>query len=185
MKNETMSRVFLVTTLVLFAGVVILSILFSEQSSQIERTTTAFGDSLRVMRLDVDSLKGQVPGLGEYMTTNQLHMAKLWFAARSSNWELAKYELDELTETMEAAEGLHVFRNGVNISPVLQSTRETQVQLLQTAVARHDLRALRTAYNQTLAACNSCHVSAGYGFIHIIVPTHEPVANQRWDVVRR
>ena len=185
MKNETLSRVFLVATLVLLAGVVILTVLFSEQSSTMEQTTTAFADSMRVLRLDVDSLKTQVPGLGEYMTTNQLHMAKLWYAAKSSNWELAKYELDELTETMEAAEGLHVFRNGVNISPVLQSTRETQVDLLQKAVAKHDLRALRAAYNQTLAACNSCHVSAGYGFIHIIVPTHEPVANQRWDVVRR
>jgi len=182
MKNETLFRA---ATLVLFAGVVILSILFSEQSSKIEKTTTAFADSMRVLRLDVDSLKTQVPGLGEYMTTNQLHMAKLWFAARSSNWQLAKYELDELTETMEAAEGLHVFRNGVNISPVLQSTRETQVKLLQKAVARHDVRSLRAAYHQTLAACNSCHISAGYGFIHIIVPTHEPVANQRWDVVRR
>src|SRR6266508_4873596 len=28
------------------------------------------------------------PGLGEFMTTMQLHMGKVWFAGKSSNWDL-------------------------------------------------------------------------------------------------
>lgn len=46
---------------------------------------------------------GASPGLGEFMTTMQLHMGKVWFAGKASNWDLARYELDELRETMEAA----------------------------------------------------------------------------------
>jgi hypothetical protein len=42
------------------------------------------------------------------MTTIQLHTAKLWFAAKASNWELAVYELHELEETMEAVKKLNV-----------------------------------------------------------------------------
>jgi hypothetical protein len=50
------------------------------------------------------------------MTTIQLHIGKLWFAAQASNWDLAEYELDELKETMEAAKGLNSEKNGVKVS---------------------------------------------------------------------
>lgn len=63
----------------------------------------ALQDSLKRAQADLASAKEAVPGLGEYMTTIQLHVGKLWFAAKASNWELANYELDELKETMEAA----------------------------------------------------------------------------------
>ena len=45
----------------------------------------------------------------------QLHMGKAWFAGKASNWDLARYELDELRESMEAAQNLHATKNGVDI----------------------------------------------------------------------
>ena len=65
------------------------------------------------------------------MTTMQLHMGKLWFAGETNNWDLARYELDELHETMEATENLHSVKNGVDISKVVgrsdrQSSRRNQ-----------------------------------------------------------
>ena len=33
-----------------------------------------------------------VPGLGEFMTFQQMRHVKLWFAAEARNWDLAKYE---------------------------------------------------------------------------------------------
>ena len=36
------------------------------------------------------------PGLGEFMTATQLRHAKLWFAGKDSNWDLAAYEIDEI-----------------------------------------------------------------------------------------
>jgi hypothetical protein len=59
---------------------------------------TALQESLKRVQAELAAGKELGPGLGEYMTTIQLHTAKLWFAAKASNWELAAYELHELEE---------------------------------------------------------------------------------------
>ena len=138
-------------------------------------------DSVRDLRAAVDSLRQQSPGLGEYMTTMQLHAAKLWFAVKESNWDLASYEAGELNETMDAAAALHVFRNKVNIAGVLESVQQTQIQSLKHSLEAKNHKHFTVAYKQTLEACNGCHTSAGYKFISIIPPTREPVANQKWS----
>lgn len=138
-------------------------------------------DSVRDLRAVVDSLRQQSPGLGEYMTTMQLHAAKLWFAVKESNWDLASYEAGELDETMDGAAALHVFKNNVNIAGVLQSVQQTQILSLKHSLDAKDRKHFSVAYKQTLEACNGCHTSAGYKFISIIPPTREPVANQKWS----
>lgn len=44
------------------------------------------------------------PGLGEFMTATQLRHAKLWFAGKANNWDLAAYEIDEIAEGLADAE---------------------------------------------------------------------------------
>src|ERR1700709_766904 len=44
------------------------------------------------------------PGLGEFMTATQLRHAKLWFAGKMNNWDLAAYEIDEIKEGLEDVE---------------------------------------------------------------------------------
>jgi hypothetical protein len=41
------------------------------------------------------------PGLGEFMTATQLRHAKLWFAGKENNWDLAAYEIDEIAEGLK------------------------------------------------------------------------------------
>ena len=53
------------------------------------RELAALQDSLKRAQTDLATAKELAPGLGEYMTTIQLHAGKLWFAAKASNWELA------------------------------------------------------------------------------------------------
>jgi hypothetical protein len=77
--------------------------------------------SIKRAEVELVKLKETASGLGEYMTTIQLHAGKLWFAAKVLNWELAEYELDELKETMEAAKALNAEKNEVKISNVLDS----------------------------------------------------------------
>src|SRR5208282_4551557 len=50
---------------------------------------------------DAPAPAGDVPGLGEIMTLQQLRHIKLWFAGRAGNWPLADYEVDELNEGFE------------------------------------------------------------------------------------
>lgn len=152
------------------------------EAQRLNASLIQLDDSLQMLHHTLDSLKAQMPGLGEYMSTMQLHTAKLWFAGQSFNWDLASYELHELEEAIEAAEGLHAFKDKVDISAVLQSVQQTQLPLLDRSIKQRSLRSFKDAYDQTLAACNGCHRPTGYAFIHIITPTREPVTNQQWKV---
>lgn len=148
---------------------------------QNSREVAALQESLKRAQADVATAKDLTPGLGEYMTTIQLHAGKLWFAAKASNWELAQYELDELKETMEAAKGLNAEKNGVKISGVLDSVLQTQVAQLAKTIKQKNQSEFQKSYDETLSACNGCHTEAGYKFIHIVRPTAPPVTNQRWE----
>jgi hypothetical protein len=141
----------------------------------------ALQGSLKRVQEELATIKDQTPGLGEYMTTIQLHAGKLWFAAKASNWELAQYELDELKETMEAAKGLNAEKNGVKISGVLDSVLQSQVAELDKSIKSKSQTQFQKSYDETLSACNGCHTEAGYKFIEIVRPTAPPVTNQRWE----
>ena len=149
------------------------------------RTIADLQASLKRADAELAKLKEAVPGLGEYMTTIQLHAGKLWFAAKALNWELAEYELDELKETMEAAKSLNAEKNGVKISNVLESVLQTQVAALAKSLKSKSQTEFQKSYAETLSACNGCHESAGYNFIHIVQPTAPPITNQRWEVRRQ
>ena len=95
-----------------------------------DHTAADLQASVKRAEAELAKLKESVPGLGEYMTTIQLHAGKLWFAAKARNWELAEYELHELKETMEAAKELNAEKNAVKISNVLDSVLQTQVAAL-------------------------------------------------------
>ena len=149
---------------------------------QNNRELAALQDSLKRAQADLATAKELAPGLGEYMTTIQLHAGKLWFAAKASNWDLAEYELDELKETMEATKGLNAEKNGVKISGVLDSVLQTQVARLAESIKRKSPTEFQKLYDETLSACNGCHTEAGYKFIHIVRPSAPPVTNQRWEM---
>jgi hypothetical protein len=168
--------------IVIFLGKV--SSLGTEVRDLNQRNDRAFAtlqDSLKRAQADLAIAKESMPGLGEYMTTIQLHAGKLWFAAKASNWELSQYELDELKETMEAAKGLNAEKNGVKISNVLDSVLQTQVAQLAESIKRKSPAEFQKSYDETLSACNGCHTESGYKFINIVRPTAPPVTNQKWE----
>lgn len=137
--------------------------------------------SVEALDKRVEILEKQSPGLGDYMTTMQLHMGKLWFAGKAANWDLANYELDELKETIEGAQNLHMVINNVKTADVLGSLVDSQVGPLKESIQKHDLLAFKGYYNQTLTACNNCHQSAAHGFNIITIPMAPPVTNQLWE----
>ena len=156
-----------------------------QRLSQPNTPLTTLQDSLKRTQADLASSKELAPGLGEYMTTIQLHAGKLWFAAKAANWQLAQYELDELKETMEAAKGLNAEKNGIKISNVLDSVLQTQLPELDKSIKSKSQTQFQRSYDETLSACNGCHESAGYKFIHIIRPSAPPVTNQKWEMSQK
>jgi hypothetical protein len=143
---------------------------------------TALHESLKRVEADLATAKDLAPGLGEYMTTIQLHAAKLWFAAKASHWELAAYELHELEETMETVKKLNVEKNGVKISNVMDAVLKTQIAQLEESIKRKNQTEFQKSYDETLSACNGCHTESGHKYIRIIRPIAPPVTNQKWEM---
>ena len=172
----------LIVIVILFGKVSSLGTEVRDLNQRNDRAFATLQDSLKRAQADLAIAKESMPGLGEYMTTIQLHAGKLWFAAKASNWELSQYELDELKETMEAAKALNAEKNGVKISNVLDSVLQTQVAQLAESIKRKSPAEFQKSYDDTLGACNGCHAEAGYKFIHIVRPSSPPVTNQRWEM---
>jgi hypothetical protein len=60
---------------------------------------------IQALQRKVDSLQLKIdnaykPGLGEFMSQIQVHHAKLWFAGKNQNWELADFEIGEIEEAL-------------------------------------------------------------------------------------
>jgi hypothetical protein len=176
------AAVLTITLLVLVVGLYSMTGRISARTTELTKSVTSLQDSLATLQATIGKLNDRAPGLGEYMTTFQLHMGKLWFAGQASNWGLAEYELDELAETMEAGEALHAIKNDVNTASILQAVRATQIPLLRLSLTEKNERKFARAYDQTLETCNSCHRSVGYGFIRITKPLTSPVSNQAWSI---
>lgn len=187
-----MKQKFLVSLgfLILLAVIVILSFrialvqrLITENNGKLSDRISAIESSVITLNKQISFLRDQVPGLGEYMTGLQLHMAKMWFAARASNWALADYELHEISETMDSVAGLNVSRNNVDISDKIKSVLGSQIADLQKPIDGRNLVEFTDSYNKALSACNNCYNSAGYRFIHITIPSAPPVTNQAWEEI--
>ena len=63
-------------------------------------------DQITQLQKKTDSLQHELnntykPGLGEFMSSIQVHHAKLWFAGQNNNWKLADFEIHEIMEAVE------------------------------------------------------------------------------------
>ena len=186
MKYRALLWIVLAASMIVVVGLVVkVSSLETElqrlSESNQQAAIASLQDAVKLTQADVAALKEAAPGLGEYMTTIQLHAGKLWFAVNATNWGLANYELDELKETMAAAKTLNAEKNGVKISNVLDAVLQSQIAQLEEAVKRKGKAEFQKAYDATLSACNGCHSEAGVKFIQIVRPTAPPVTNQRWE----
>ncbi len=123
------------------------------------------------------------PGLGEFMTATQLRHAKLWFAGKSNNWDLAAYEIDEIREGLEDAARLHPTFNGVPVAEMIKTIINPRIERLEKAVERKNSTLFIAAFDELTNGCNSCHAGASKPFIRIQRPTEPPLTNQNFAPV--
>jgi hypothetical protein len=124
------------------------------------------------------------PGLGEFMTATQLRHAKLWFAGKNSNWDLAAYEIDEIKEGLEDAARLHPTFDNVPVAEMIKSIIYPRIERLEKAVEGKDSTQFVAAFDELTNGCNSCHAGAGKPFIRIQRPTGPPLSNQNFAPVK-
>ena len=80
--------------------------------------------SYTTLQVKVDSLNQQLsqtykPGLGEFMMGIQVHHAKIWFAGKNQNWDLANFEVGEIKETLDDVKKYCTDRPEIKSLPIL------------------------------------------------------------------
>lgn len=125
------------------------------------------------------------PGLGEFMSSIQVRHAKLWFAGKGKNWQLAAYELDELKETFEDAAKYQPEFKGKPIAKIIEPMTAQPIAQLEKAIETRDSARFVRAYDSLSHACSACHQATDHGFIAIQRPTFPPLTNQRFNVGRQ
>jgi hypothetical protein len=127
----------------------------------------------------IDSLQSKLdnsykPGLGEFMSQIQVHHAKLWFAGKSGNWELAGFEVGEIQEAIDDIPKYCADRPEVKsinmIIPAMDSLSE--------AIKEKNVNKFNDGFTLLTATCNNCHKATDHGFNVIKIPDIPPVTNQ-------
>lgn len=121
-----------------------------------------------------------VPGLGDIMGTIQMRHAKLWFAGKMKNWELAAYELDEIKEGLDDTVKYHPNFKNKPITKMIDSNTLQPISQIEQAIKNKNSKEFVKSFDKLSDACTSCHQSSGYGFISIKRPTHSPISNQKF-----
>jgi len=120
------------------------------------------------------TVKQYAPRLVEIMSAAQLQQLKLWFAGKAKNWDLASYELRQLTDSLVQAAILYP---GIPVSNV--TTMKVPLLAIADAIAARDNRKFVVSTRDLTDGCNACHTSMDRGFVVITLPTdQQPPANQ-------
>jgi hypothetical protein len=129
---------------------------------------------------DASAPESYAPGLGEIMTLQQMRHTKLWLAGEAKNWDLAAYEMDELSEGFDDVLRFHPTHKDSPVAPKDAIPRMVNEPLaaLRTTVENKDTAAFEAAYDKLTDACNSCHEAMNFGFNRVQRPANNPYPNQ-------
>jgi hypothetical protein len=121
------------------------------------------------------------------MSLQQMRHVKLWLAGQAENWELAAYEVDELSEGFDDIVKFHPTHKDSPVAPkdAIPRMVTEPVASLRAAVDKKDAAAFVQAYDALTAACNNCHQATNFGFNAVQRPTGNPYPNQVFTAVRK
>ena len=131
------------------------------------------------LQSQIDSLKTQInnaykPGLGEFMSSIQVHHEKLWFAGTAQNWQLADFEIHEM---MEAVDDIKEYASDrpetkyiVMLQPVIDS--------LNKSIQQKNEPMFKQSFILLTNTCNNCHTTVNYNFNKVKIPETPPFSNQ-------
>jgi hypothetical protein len=110
------------------------------------------------------------------MAAIQLRHAKIWYAAKLKNWDLADYELRQLEANLNQA--LHLYPS--KPASDADASYKAVVLISEFLKAKDDAKFMQ-AFAQMTTACNSCHEATERSFIVVRRPVFpSPFSNQRF-----
>ncbi len=131
------------------------------------------------LQKQVDSLQFAIknaykPGLGEFMSEIQVHHAKLWFAGKEKNWDLANFEVGEIQEALNDIPKYCSDRPEAKSIGMIT----TPIYNIGNAIKEKDENKFVADFTVLTATCNDCHKETNHGFNLIKIPDVPPVSNQ-------
>jgi len=136
-------------------------------------------DNTKSLQSRVDSLEKKLattykPGFGEFMSSIQIHHAKLWFAGKNQNWELADFEMHEIGEAIDAIKEYQTEREESKKVDMLKPALDA----VNDAIQKKDSALFNSSYLLLTSTCNNCHKAVNFGFNVVKVPDTAPFSNQ-------
>ncbi len=122
--------------------------------------------------------KAYVPDLGDFMGAAQLRHFKLWFAGRSQNWELARYEIEQIRKSFEAAANDYPKLGDADAAAMFKTDGYATLDPLTSAVEARSNAKFGAEFDKLTQACNARHRATHFAFIQIQAPTSSPFSNQ-------
>ena len=131
------------------------------------------------LQLQIDSLKTQInntykPGLGEFMSSIQVHHEKLWFAGNAQNWQLADFEIHEIMEAVDDITQYASDRPETKSIIMLQPA----IDSLNNSIQQKNMQVFKERFITLTNTCNNCHAAVNYNFNKIKIPETPPFSNQ-------
>ena len=153
--------------------ILLLTILFFSCSQE------SHSDNTKALQSRIDTLEKKLadtykPDFGEFMSTIQVHHAKLWFAGQNQNWKLADFEVHEI---MEALDGIQKFRPDRKESQKI-GMLSPAIDSINNAINKKDPALFKRSFNLLTNTCNDCHHSCDYEFNVVKIPETPPFSNQ-------
>jgi hypothetical protein len=131
----------------------------------------------------LDSMERQLrhtysPGFGELMLNIQIHHAKLWFAGRNGNWELAAYDQSLIRSAFRKIRTFHPDDPNTAATTMIDIPMDS----VAAAIMLKDRAAFQRSFTFLTTTCNNCHTVTKHPFNLITLPTTEPIGNQSYSL---
>lgn len=131
---------------------------------------------IAVLKAEIEQLRGQIPSQSHAMTDVDYQFTNLWFAAREEDWALATFYLNETRSHINWTVRLRPVRKlssgqELDLRPLLQAIEQSGLTGIRAALDKHDGKAFKAAYQETLKECYSCHLASEKPFLRPGIPT--------------
>jgi hypothetical protein len=118
------------------------------------------------------------PSLADLMALTQLRQNKLWYAQKTQNWDLARYEFKQFQATIARMAKLYPTTSQQNVPGGVREDATRAMDEISAALEQKSQKRFEVGFTQLNKACNGCHQAADVGFIVVRTPTRSPYANQ-------
>jgi hypothetical protein len=118
------------------------------------------------------------PGLGEFMSSIQIHHNKLYFAGENKNWKLADFEVQEINEALEDIPKFCADREEVKSIQIIQPA----IDSINNAITQKSPTLFKSSFVLLTNTCNNCHRATNHAFNVVKIPDAPPFSNQDFKV---